>query len=251
MRVFFILLRKELRSYFFSPLAYVIMAFLMILNGVPFVLSLIAMQAGERQHSLVYFTFNSGWFWMAYLLLFPIITMRLFSEEQKMGTIESLLTAPVRSVQFVLAKYFAAFVFYCFLWLPSLANFLVFEAIGDEAASFSTGSFYGSYLLLVVMGCFYLAIGCLASSMTSNQILASIIAFSIILLHFIFGFVHFFSTRMPAEVMERVTYTSSYEHMRIFSDGLLDSRPLVYYLTSAILLLIATHQVLEYRRWRV
>ena len=87
--------------------------------------------------------------------------------------------------------------------------------------------------------------------MTSNQIVAAIIAFSLIVLHFIFGFLHFFSTRLPADVMERITYTSSYEHMRLFSDGLIDTRPLVYYLSSAVLILVITHQVLEYRRWRV
>ena len=135
MRIFLILLKKELRAFFLSPLAYVVLAFFMLLNGVPFILSLVALGAGERQHSLVFFTFNSAWFWMAFLLLFPIITMRLFAEEQKLGTIETLLTAPVRTSHVVLSKYVAALFFYCFLWLPSVVNFLVFESIAGESAA--------------------------------------------------------------------------------------------------------------------
>ncbi|MFV1994457.1 MAG: ABC transporter permease [Verrucomicrobiales bacterium] len=251
MRTFFILLHKELKSIFLSPLAYVVMAFLMIVNGVPFILSLVAMQAGQRQHSLVYLTFNSGWFWMSFLVLFPLITMRLFAEEQKLGTIETLLTAPVRTVEVVAAKFTATLVFYIFLWIPSLANFFVFESIAEEAAAYNVGSFYGSYLMLLLLGIHGIALGCLASSLTSNQIIAAVIAFSLVLLHFFLGFLHLFSTRLPAQVMERLTYTSSYEHMRSFSDGLIDSRPIVYYLTSALFVLILTHRVLDYRKWRV
>lgn len=251
MRVFLILLRKELKSFFFSPLAYVVMGFLMLMNGFQFVLSLVAMHSGQRQHSLVYMTFNTGWFWMSYLLVFPLITMRLFAEEQKLGTIETLLTAPVRTSQFVLAKFGAALVFYCFLWLPSLANFMVFEWVSEESAAYNPGSFYGSYLLLVIMGAFYIAIGCLASAVTSNQIIAAFIAFSLVLLHFFAGFLHLFATRLPAAIIERVTYTSSAEHMRTFADGLIDSRPLVYYITFTALILTITHRVLEYRKWKV
>jgi ABC-2 type transport system permease protein len=251
-RPFFILLRKELKTAFFSPLAYIVMAFIMALNGVPFVLSLLRMQSGPSQHSLVYLTFTlGGWFWMSFLLLFPIITMRLFAEEQKMGTLESLLTVPVRTTHVVLAKYFSALIFYCVLWAPSLINFAVFEWISGESAAYNEGSFAGTYLMLFLLGAFNVAIGCMASAMTSSQIVAAVTAFSIILLHFFIGFFHLFTTHLPSDVMERVTYTSSYEHMRIFADGLLDTRPIVYYLSAAAFTLILTHQILEYRKWRI
>ncbi|MEM7145722.1 MAG: ABC transporter permease [Verrucomicrobiota bacterium] len=252
MRPFFILLRKELKAAFFSPLAYIVMAFLMVLNGVPFVLSLLRMQSGPSPHSLVYLTFTlGGWFWMSFLLLFPIITMRLFAEEQKLGTLESLLTAPVRTSHVVLAKYTSALIFYCALWVPSLLNFAVFQWISGESAAFNEGSFIGTYLMLFLLGAFNVAIGCMASSMTSNQIVAAVTAFSLILLHFFVGFFHLFTTHLPAEVLDRVTYTSSYEHMRMFADGLVDTRPIVYYLSAAAFILIITHQILEYRKWRV
>jgi ABC-2 type transport system permease protein len=251
MRIFFILLRKELKSFFYSPLAYIVMALLTLLNGVPFVLSLVVMRAGERQHSLVYLAFNSTWFWFAYLLLFPLITMRLFAEEQKLGTIETLLTAPVRTSQVVLAKFFAALIFYAFLWVPSLGNFLAFEWIAGESAAYTPGAFLGSYLILLLMGTLYIAVGCLASALTSNQIVAAFVALSLVLLHFFMGFLHLFTSRIPAAVSERVTYVSSFEHMRSFSAGLIDSRPIVYYLSFAAILLVLTQRVLDYRKWKV
>ncbi len=251
MRIFFILLSKELKSFFYSPLAYVVMALLMLLNGVPFILSLVALKSGERAHSLVQLTFNSGWFWLSYLLLFPLITMRLFAEEQKLGTIETLLTAPVRTSQVVLGKFFATLIFYSFLWLPSLGNFFIFEWVAGESAAIYPGGFYGSYLILLLMGSFYISLGCLSSALTSNQIVAAFVAFSFVLLHFFFGFLHLFTVRIPAAVAERVTYISSFEHMKNFSQGLIDTRPFLYYLSFTALLLLLTLRVLDYRKWKV
>ena len=77
------------------------------------------------------------------------------------------------------------------------------------------------------------------------------VAFSLVLLHFFLGFLHLFTTRIPAAVAERVTYTSSFEHMKSFSQGLIDTRPIVYYVSFTALLLIFTHRILDYRKWKV
>ena len=76
--------------------------------------------------------------------------------------------------QVVLGKFFATLIFYSFLWLPSLANFLIFEWVAGESAAFYPGAFYGSYLILFLMGAFYIALGCLSSALTSNQIVAAL-----------------------------------------------------------------------------
>ena len=100
-----VLLGKELRSFFFSPIAWVVLALVMLLNGLSFTAALADLREGERSVTLTAYTFNSIQFWLAYFFIFPVITMRLFAEEQKLGTIETLLTAPVTTIQLLLAKY--------------------------------------------------------------------------------------------------------------------------------------------------
>lgn len=104
MRTFSILFGKELRSFFLSPLAYVVMALFTFLNGWLFASLVNAMRLRVTSQSLIYNFFDSGWFWMGFFILFPLITMRLFAEEKKLGTIEGLLTAPVRTSEVVLAN---------------------------------------------------------------------------------------------------------------------------------------------------
>ena len=88
--------------------------------------------------------------------------MRLFSEEFKLGTIEPLMTAPVRDWQVVLAKFFGALVFYLVLWIPTVLYFLIFQYITGQTAAGSTGAYWGSYLMLLLLGMFYISIGCFA-----------------------------------------------------------------------------------------
>lgn len=250
MRPFFILLRKELRSFFLSPLAYVIIALFTFLNGWLFSSIVIAMRLRVNQHSLVYNLFDSGWFWMGYFFLFPLLTMRLFAEEKKMGTLETLFTAPVRSVQVVMAKYIATCILYVVIILPVFAFFFLFQDITGELAAFQSGSFYGAGAILLLLGFFNIAIGCFASSLTSNQLIAAMITFVVVMLHYFLGFIHFFGAKLPTELLDKVTYFSTVEHRRIFTEGLIDSRPIVYYLSSAAVMLFLTHQILERRRWK-
>ena len=94
--------------------------------------------------------FNSVFFWFAFVLVFPLITMRLFSEEFKLGTIEPLMTAPVRDWQVVLSKYFGALFFYIILWIPTVLYFVIFQAITHQPAAGSTGAYLGGYLMLLL-----------------------------------------------------------------------------------------------------
>src|SRR6202030_4366076 len=101
------------------------------------------------------------------------------------------MTAPVRDLQVVLAKFFGALVFYIVLWIPTLLYFVIFQKISHEPAANSTGAYWGSYLMLLLLGMFYLSIGCLASVVTKNQIVPAIIFFSRITLLFFLGLVQF------------------------------------------------------------
>jgi len=248
-RNFLIILQKELRAFFVSPLAYVIMALVMIMNGLSFRLSLESMVGKVSQQGLLYLTFNSFWFWMVFFLVFPLITMRLFAEEKKMGTMETLLTAPVSIISVVMAKFTATLIFYCVLWIPSMFNFMIFEAVTDSPAAYTPGAFFGTYLILFLIGLLNISLGCFASSLTNNQVIAGVLAFCFVVMHFFMGFLHIFSTKMSQEVMDRVYYFSSFEHLKLFSQGLVDTRPVIYYVSLAGLFLTFTYYVIESRRW--
>ena len=192
MRKFYTLLSREVRSYFYSPIAYVVLVFFLLLSGVDFYFQLSFMNGKPVGYSVQEAFFNSIFFWFAFVLIFPLITMRLFSEEFKLGTIEPLMTAPVRDWQVILSKFFGALVFYLVLWIPTLLYFVIFQLVTHQPAATSSGAYLGSYLMLLLLGMFYISVGCLASVMTKNQIVAAIISFCVIT-HAVLpraGFVH-------------------------------------------------------------
>jgi ABC-2 type transport system permease protein len=177
--------------------------------------------------------------------------MRLFAEEFKLGTIEPLMTAPVRDSQVVLAKFFGALVFYIVLWLPTLLYFAIFQKITHQPAANSTGAYWGSYLMLLLLGMFYLSIGCLASVVTKNQIIAAIISFCGITLLFFLGLVQFILLDVSSGMRDALGYFSAIEHMGTYSRGVIDTRPIVLYLSMTALMLALTYQAFQSRKWRV
>src|SRR5437016_7170637 len=177
MRKFIILLLREVRSYFYSPIAFIVLVFFLLVAGVDFYFQISFMNQRPLQYSVQEAFFNSVFFWFAFVLIFPLITMRLFAEEFKLGTIEPLMTAPVRDWQVVLSKFFGALVFYVVLWLPTLLYFAIFLKVTNEPAAHSAGAYAGSYLMLLLLGMFYLSIGCLTSVLTRNHIFATVFSF--------------------------------------------------------------------------
>jgi ABC-2 type transport system permease protein len=251
MRVFWILLTKELRSFFLSPVAYVVLGLFMILNGFTFFQGLSALRETPSEYHLAQWVFFPRYFFFYFFFVFPLITMRLFAEEQKLGTLESLLTAPVRTSQVLLAKYSAAVVFYLIMWLPNLIYFAIVKWVTSNQVVIPQGAVLGSYVILLVLGLFHIAIGCLASALTRNQIIAAIICFTLTLLHFLLGqFLLYHQSEMSQEALPLVHYITTERHMDFATKGVLDSRPVVYYASLAVLLLTLTHQVLEHRRWK-
>ncbi len=251
MRAFFILFGKELRSFFLSPLAYVVMALFTFLNGWLFISMVKAMQLQVSSRSLIYNLFSSGWFWMGYFIPFPLITMRLFAEERKMGTIEGLLTAPVRTSEVVLAKYAATVVVYLVIVAPVFLFFPLFQTVTGEATAFHSGAVWGSALGLLLVGLFHVAIGTLASALTTNQLIAAMLTFVFVMLHYFLGFLQNFGMVPGSAWTAGMAYFSTTEHIQSLSEGLIDSRPVIYYLSFSTVLLAFTHLVIESRKWRV
>ncbi len=139
--------------------------FFVLLTSANFQFTLKLLNRTDGQVSVMVAFFNSPLFWFPFLLMFPLLTMRLFSEEYKLGTIETLMTAPVRDIQVVLAKFFGAFVFYMVLWIPSLLYFFIFQWQAQLSAAETISSYFGAYTIIALVGLFYLSLGCLASAL--------------------------------------------------------------------------------------
>jgi len=251
MKKFYALLTREVKSYFHSPIAYIVLAFVLIMDGINFQLLINWMNRRQLDFTLQEAFFNWVPFWIPFVLSFPLITMRLFAEEFKLGTIEPLMTAPVRDLQVILAKYFGALVFYIVLWIPTLIYFAIFEKITHQPAANSAGAYWGSYLMLLLLGMFYLSIGCFASVLTKNQIVAAIISLCAILLIFFLGLFQAVLLDMSSGMRDALGYFSSIEHMATYSRGIIDTRPIVFYLSMTAFVLTLTYQAFQSRKWRL
>jgi ABC-2 type transport system permease protein len=251
MTKFFTLLGREIKSFFYSPIAYVVMCFFLFLTGFAFYIGIAILNRGPSDVTVVQAFFNTILFWIAYLLIFPLITMRTFSEEFKLGTIESLMTAPVSDWQVVITKWLGCLIFYIILWMPTAIYFLVFTWATKSEAAHAQGAYFGSYLLLLLMGMFYTSVGCFASVLTKNQIVAAIISLVMILFLLFAGLLQYVMLDVSGEMRDIFGYFSAIEHMETFSNGIIDTRPIVWYLTMTTLMLVLTYHVFQTRKWKV
>jgi ABC-2 type transport system permease protein len=251
MRNYLVLLRRELTAYYLSPIAYVVLCLFLILNGLSFYFTLVSLSRGPFTITVVQAFFNDLFFWIAYLLVFPVITMRTFSEEFKLGTIETLMTAPVRDEEVVAAKFSGAFLFYLTLWVPSLLYFLILGWYGNRNAVGFGAQLWGPYILLFVMGMFNTALGCFASVLTSNQIIAAMLASVLVLGTFFLTLMGYVLNSPSPWLRELFAYVAPVDHMDAFSRGIVDSRALVFYPSCALFILTLTYYVFQYRRWKI
>jgi ABC-2 type transport system permease protein len=239
MRRLFTLLQRELSVFYYSPIAYIVLFFFLILNGLSFWFAIALLNRAPSENTIVQVFFNSAFFWIAYLL-----------EEFKLGTIETLMTAPVRDWEVVMSKFLAALIFYLSLWLPSLLYFLIFSWLGNRSAIGSAGQLLAPYLLLLVMGIFNVSLGCLASALTSNQIVAAMISLVLTIGIFFLTLINYVVNISSPLLREITAYVAQLDHMDSFSRGVIDSRVFVFYPSMTFLLLVITYQIFQYRRWR-
>lgn len=235
---------KEFGSYFASPIAYVVTAVFLVITGFFFAISVTKPLADASIRDFVSISQFILWF------IIPALTMRLFAEEQKLGTLEMLLTAPVRDVEVVLGKYLASLGVLLAMLLPTLYFAALLYWFGNP----DTGPILSGYLGLVLMGAALLTIGLFASSLTSNQIIAFVVGAGIILvLLFIDGVGGLPGANPPVFVQRLVAvfqYASIRTHLVDLSRGVIDTRDLVYYVVLTAVGLFLTVRSLETRRWR-
>ena len=249
MRLLRILTFKELKGYFLTPFGWIVLAFVSVMQGLSLSTAMKGFRDTPVKDSLVYVTFHTPMFWFYFLFIFPLITMRLFAEEQRSGTLETLLTAPVRTWHVVLSKYAAAMIFYTVLWLPALVQFKMFVWATQLPPAWTPGALIGAFAAVMLMGAAFTAVGCLASAITSSQIIAGLLTIGLLVIQYFLGFVTVIwgESFAGAPVFN---YISSQRHLHYFASGLLDSRPAVYFLSVAVFVLFLTYQVVDFRRWK-
>ena len=245
-RALWILWKREVGAILHSPIAWVLLTCMSLINGFSFSQCVAYLDQGVKEFTVMQIYFYIFHFWFLLIILVPILTMRLFSEEYKTGTIEMLLTAPVKDGDVILSKFFGVLFFYLLLWIPSLLGLAIFQAVTHQAVPVAWIPLGLSYLMVILVGMLYLSIGLFASVLTRNQAVAAMISFTMIALLFFSGFLSYL-VRDPGW-REALNYIFTLEQMRSFSAGLFDSRPVVLYLSGTVFFLILTRQVMAGRR---
>ena len=238
---------RELRSFWCSPIAYVVGALFLLLEGWTFWL-LVAVLNDPRVDptwTMAQFFFGGTFFfWFAVLIVAPLLTMRTFSEEKRTGSIEFLLTAPVTDTQVVLAKFLGAWLAYIILWIFTVPFFLLMRSF----TAFDWAPVVTGYLGTWMLGAVLISLGVLASSLTRNQVIAAVLSFVVLMLLFSVGVLDAFIK--DPETGRLIRYCSLIDHLRDFSKGILDTRPAVFYLSFTAICLFLTGRVIGHPRWR-
>lgn len=227
--------RREIRSYFQSPVAYVVIVVFLAIVGWFFTSDLFLINVASLR---IVFELVP----LVFLFFVPAITMRLLAEEKKSGTLELLATRPVRDVEIVLGKFFAAWTLLAAALAPTLIYLVTLAALGSP----DPGPVITGYLGLLLMGGVYIAIGIFASSITENQIVAFIVSLLIILALFMADKVLMF---VPPAVASTLEFISIDYHFENIARGVIDSRNLIYFGSVLGFALLLATTSLERRKW--
>jgi ABC-2 type transport system permease protein len=246
--------RKELRSYFASPIAYVVIGMFALTFGFFFYSLLLyfdrqSMQAGgfgggpsvNVNEQLLRPVFLNAT--VIFLFVLPLITMRTYSEEKRSGTIELLLTSPLSDLQIILGKFFGAMGLYAAMLAVTLVHIgLLFVFGSPEWRPIAT-----TYLGLLLMGGCFMSVGLFISSLTKNQIVASAITFGVFLMLWVINWIASF---MGPTAQQVLNYLSITDHLDDFTKGILDTKHLVYYISFITFGLFLTARSVDTERWR-
>jgi ABC-2 type transport system permease protein len=252
MRATMSLIRREFSAYFLSPIAYVVMAVFLAVTGHLFYLSLLQLTAsGPRGLSYpMQLIVNDLAFWLVYLFIPPLLTMRLFAEERNSGTLEMLMTSPLRDWQIVFAKYVACFAFYVLMWLPTLAYLPILLDADGLTPRLDYWPVVSTYVGVVLAGAMFLALGMLVSSLVKSQMVAALIALFLGLLFIMAGFWRPEMDTSGTVYQTLFYFTVPLHFERNFSRGLIDTRQLVLYASVALFCFFLTIRSVESRRWQ-
>ena len=241
-----VVLKRELASFFVSPLAYIVWTAWLLWTGLTFVFltehyARNAIASGLANPLTSFFEGNALFF-IPLLLFVPVLTMRLLAGETQSGTLETLMTAPVSETAIVLGKYGAAMVFWVALWAPTLIYAVIMRQYGDV----DWGAIGASYVGVFGLGLYFMAIGLLMSAVAPTQIIAAVLAFLFLGMLLIVGIGEFV---LDGWLREACSYVSMWGHMRRFSKGVVDTRYVVFDLSVALFAVAVAIGVLKARRF--
>ena len=233
--------RREMRSYFTTPMGYIFMAVFLVLSSAVF--CLFTIQQGDGSNISGYFTVLI----FLFIVIVPILTMKSFSEERKLKTEQLLLTSPVSITGMVVGKYLAAMTMYVTTLLISSLNFYTIFKFAAEGSKPNLASIVGNHVALILVGSVFIAIGIFISSMTENQLAAAIITVAVILLLLVSGFLSSLIPFYPIRVV--VNWISIFTRFSYFTYGIFDYSAVLYYLSMTVIFLFLTVRVFDRRRW--
>jgi ABC-2 type transport system permease protein len=258
MRNVLAIVERELRAYFNSPIAYVVLTIFVFLSGIFFrsilaqvmqmglISQMQAQQLGPRPMDMPGMISRGFLSTMSVIMLFimPMLTMGLFSEEKKRGTIELLLTSPLTDLQVVLGKFFAAGLFFVILlvttWIPMAVLYLY--------SSPASGPILTAYLGLLLYGLAIIAIGLFISTLTENQIIAAVLSFGAIMVLWLVDVVA--NNAESATSKSVLTYFSILSHLDDFMKGVLSTSHIIFYISLMLVGLFLTYRSIDSLRWR-
>jgi ABC-2 type transport system permease protein len=250
MRTYLTLTRRELSAYFLSMSGYVIAAAALFMMGLSFVVLIEKLQQEPTPMPVTELFYITPFFWLILLLAAPVITMRLFAHEKFSGTFETLMTAPVSDLTVVLAKFTAALIFWLIMWVPLFICLLVVQRYTSGGAAVDSGSMAGAVLGVLLLGGVFLSLGCCASAMTRYQVTAAMISLLFGASLFLIGVL---ADKIPVtsnwqgQVLASLAF---FEHMHDFARGVIDSRPMLLYISLTLFFLFLTLRIVESRRWK-
>jgi ABC-2 type transport system permease protein len=244
MRNIIVLFRKEVSSFSTSASACITMVVVLAVTGIGTFFT-VSLSRGEPFHVDIVL-FQPLTLWVMALVAATVLPMRLLAEEKKTGTMECLMTAPVTEVEVVLAKYAASLFVFLLIFAPTVSYVFIIRRFSSGVGELDFGVLVSGYLMFVLIGAFYLSIGLLVSASTSNQAVAALLSLAILFVLFAGGIVIYMLHARTGSVFE---YVCSFQHILDSSRGMLDTRPIVLYLSGTSLALFATIKVIESRRW--
>lgn len=227
---------KEIRSYFVSPVAWVVTAMFLAMWGYLFAVILTSSREANLRPLLNNFS-------VTFLLAGPLLTMRLVSEEARTGTLELLLTQPIREVELVLGKYLGSVTFLVFMF----AMTLYFVGITERFGNPDEGPMVAGYIGVLLQGMAFLAIGLMASALTQNQIISAAVTFVTLLLLWLSDALSRILGGTAAQIAQYVSITKRFEDM---PRGVIDTKDVIFFLSIVVACLFITTQIIAARRWR-
>ncbi len=229
-----VIMKRELAAYFSSPIAYIVGCFFLLFSGFVLFSTFFAIRRAELRNFFQMLP-------IIFSLFIPALSMRMFSEERRSGSFETLLTLPVSTVDVVLGKYLATFTAALLMLVPTLFYVLTCRIFGSPDMGPIAGGYIGSVLLCAA----FTAIGLYASSTTRNQIIAFFIAFAICI---VLSLISSFEVLLPGVLVNFVTFISASSHFDSISRGIVDTRDIIYFVSLAAVFFVLTVRSIENSR---